>query len=292
MSFKPQLCSPYEEAGDLRFPTWASYKLDGIRCVTRYGNTLARSLKPIPNHHIRDTLSEFQDLDGEIIVGAPNLETTYRTTNSATMSHDGEPDFTYWVFDDLSDLSLTFEHRMDKLRNRKLPDFIKVLPQTQLTHASMLMPVYGKAVEDGYEGLILRNPQSMYKFGRCTAKSQDALKVKPVADSEAVIVSVYEAMSNQNAAFKNELGQTERSTEQAGLVPAGMIGGFVARDIHTGVEFDCAPGKMTHDERISLWEAQRGALAGKILRYRFFPYGQKDKPRFPRWIGWRDKIDM
>lgn len=292
MSFKPQLCSSYEDAGELRGPFYASYKLDGIRCVTRYSNALARSLKPIPNQHIRDTLAKFQDLDGEIIVGAPNLETTYRTTNSAVMSHKGEPDFKFWVFDDLSDFSLTFEQRMDKLNSRNLPDFIKVLPQTRISNMDMLMPMYGQAVDDGYEGLILRKPSSFYKFGRCTALSQDALKMKPVADSEAVIISVYEAMSNQNAAFKNELGQTERSMEQAGMVPSGMVGGFIVRDIHTGVEFDCAPGKLTHDERITLWETQRSALAGKILRYKFMPYGIKDKPRFPRWVGWRAAIDM
>ena len=41
----------------------------------------------------------FDGLDGEIIVGPATAEDVYRVTNSAVMSRDGEPDFTYWLFD-------------------------------------------------------------------------------------------------------------------------------------------------------------------------------------------------
>ena len=39
--------------------------------------------------------------------------------------------------------------------------------------------------------------------------------------------------------------------------------------------------------------AYRANLIGKAyVKYRSFPHGEKDKPRFPRALGFRDSIDM
>jgi DNA ligase-1 len=287
--FKPNLCS--EPNGPINFPKLVSVKLDGIRCVTKFGNALSRSLKPIPNHYIREMLSKYQGLDGEIIVGPANAPDVYRTTNSAVMSRDGEPkDFTFYVFDDLdAERFQPLEKRLEVLRARDLPDFIKVLPQRTVTTQEALDVMYSEALDDGFEGLIARNANSAYKFGRATAASQDALKCKPWKDSEARIISVYEALENQNEEFTDELGRTKRSSHQENKVGKGMIGGFVCRDIHSGVEFNCAPGRMKHDERVALFGK---ALEGGLLKYRYMAVGVKDKPRFPRYIGWRNEIDL
>ena len=47
-AFKPMLASPME-LEHVRWPMYASVKLDGIRAVVRDGKLLSRSLKPIPN---------------------------------------------------------------------------------------------------------------------------------------------------------------------------------------------------------------------------------------------------
>jgi ATP-dependent DNA ligase len=136
---------------------------------------------------------------------------------------------------------------------------------------------------------MLRNPNATYKYGRSTPKSQDLVKLKPFQDSEAIVLGVYEAMFNGNEAVTNALGHTERSTHKENLSGKGMLGGFHVRDLHTGVEFDCAPGKSSHAERTEWWNSKP---VGKILKYRFLPVGIKDKPRHCRFIGWRDMRDM
>lgn len=286
--FKPNLA--IEPDGAVFFPKYASAKLDGIRCATVEGSALTRSLKPIPNNHIRKLLAPYQGLDGEIIVGSPTAPDVYRTTNSAVMSHDGTPQPTYFVFDLVNNPG-TYEQRLQELRTLVLPDFIQVLDQRQIHTQDELDTYYNDLLEQGYEGAILRNPAAKYKHGRATAKSQDMLKCKPYADSDAVILSTYEAMFNGNEAFTNELGRTERSTAASGLTGKGMIGGFLVRDVHSGVEFHCSAGTLTHSERTELMKVD---CVGRILKYRHMPYGvmTNNKPRFPRFIGWRDKSDM
>lgn len=285
---KPNLAE--EASGSIFFPKYASPKLDGIRATTQGGSAVSRSLKPIPNDHVRTTICSTSNLDGELVVGLPTSVSVYRDSVSGIMSVSGTPAFTYYVFDLLGD-SRPFVDRLATLRAMELPPYIQVLEQVLIQTQEELDEYYARTLGLGYEGVILRNPGALYKHGRSTAKSQDMLKVKPFADSEAVITGVYEAQHNTNEAFTNELGRTDRSTAQAGLVGNGMVGGFFATDVHTGVSFNCAPGMLTHDERTHYWNNQP---IGKILKYRHMPYGlmANNKPRFPRFVGWRDPIDM
>lgn len=293
-SFKPQLAFDSAELKvPIKFNKRVSTKLDGIRLATPGAQPLTRSLKRIPNNYVAKLLSDkaVADLDGELIVGQANAEDVYRKTFSGVMTHEGEPDFLYFVFDDLSDFSLTFEQRLDKLYSRKLPSFVTVLDQRLVTSQQELDSMYEKNLELGFEGLIARNPGSLYKFGRCTANSQDSLKLKPFADGEAEILSVYEAEENLNEAFVNELGYTERSSHAENKVGKCMVGGFIVRDILTGVQFRCAPGSMTHKERTDIWKV-RTLVEGKVITYRHMTVGVKDKPRHPRFKGWRSALDM
>lgn len=288
--FKPQLSEDVNKCkSPLTFPKLFSTKLDGIRSVTVNGQALSRSLKPIPNNHIRSKLELWPDLDGEIIVGEPNADDVYRVTNSAVMSIQGEPEFVYYVFDDLTDMTLPFHTRLEKLQNRCLPPYIQVLQQFPVYNQETLDATYAAVLAQGFEGLIGRNPDSLYKFGRCTATSQDSLKLKPFRDDDCQVLHVYEAMHNNNEAVIDELGRTSRSSHAAAKFGNGMAGGF--RVILGGVEFDVAPGKLTHRERILVW-ANREAYIGRWLKFRHCPVGVKDLFRFPRFIGWRDTIDM
>lgn len=283
---KPQLSSAPE--GPITYPKLASTKLDGIRALTFKGGVLSRSLKPIPNLHIRKVLSPYGGLDGELIVGDPNSPDVYRTTNSAVMAVSGTPKFTYYVFD-CPEVPGEFEKRLEYLKSLKLPDFIQVLDQRKLHSDEELELLYQDSLSRGFEGLILRNPSSLYKHGRCTAKSQDSLKLKPQEDFDAVVLGTFEAMENKNEIFTNELGNSARSSHACNKVGKGVLGGFVARDLVTGVEFRCAPGGLTHSERLKLFDQN---LIGRIIKYRCLLIGTKDKPRHPRFIGWRSPEDM
>ena len=292
--FKPQLASDIIKLKEpVTFNKLVSAKLDGIRLATWKGQPLTRSLKPIPNKHVADLMRLAPFLDGELIVGPPNAPDVYRKTFSGVMSIEGKPDFTYYVFDDLSDLSLTFEQRLDKLADieSKLPSWCKVLQQSRISNQVELEGYYAGMLDQGYEGVMARNPDSMYKFGRCTTKSQDSLKIKPFQDAEAVVLEVFEAQENLNEAFTNELGYTDRSSHAENKEGKGMAGGFIARDLTTGVTFRCAAGTLTHPEREAIWELKH-IFEGQILTYRSMVGGVKDKPRHPRFMKWRSTLDM
>src|SRR4051812_33650187 len=97
---KPLLASAVENLDDIKFPVIASPKLDGIRCLKIDGKVVSRNFKPIPNRYIREALEYIlpNGADGEIIVGK-----TFQDVSSGVMSHDGEPEFIYHMFDYVKD---------------------------------------------------------------------------------------------------------------------------------------------------------------------------------------------
>ena len=297
MNFKPTLAVA-ADLDNIKFPVYASPKLDGIRCSIVEGRALTRTLKEIPNRHIFRELSTvgLNGLDGELILGSPTSKTVYNETVSAVMRHEGEPKATFYVFD-LHDVpQATYRHRFDTLLD-SLPGLqqqsgidITVLPQTLVHTNDELLAMEAIVVEQGYEGLILRHPESPYKYGRSTLKEGYLLKVKRFEDSEAEIIGFEEEMFNGNDAQTNELGRTKRSTAKAGLVGKDTLGAFLVRDIKTNVQFAIGTG-LTAAERQRYWHG-RTSLVGGLVRYKYFPVGVKVAPRHPVFLGFRDKRDL
>jgi DNA ligase 1 len=288
----------------LKFPLIASPKLDGLRGLVHESKLLSRSLKLIPNKHAQALLArkEFNGFDGELIVGSPTAKDVYRRTSSAIMGHDGEPFFTFYVFD-LHNTDYTFMVRRTMLEQR-LKQFtgqiayariqekcrIVLLEQVEIKDIGSLMGYENAMLNQGYEGVILRNPHTMYKFGRSSTNEGILLKLKRFSDAEAEIIGFEEQMHNTNEATKNELGRTKRSTAKAGLVGKDTLGALVCRDLVSGVEFRIGTG-MDDAEKLHCWQNQK-KLMGKIVKYKSFKIGVKDAPRHPVFLGFRDKRDM
>lgn len=296
--FKANLSGNYDDLKEkgipLQFPLYLSPKLDGIRLSTVEGGVLTRSRKAVKNEFVRSLLAPYQGIDGEVILGDPTAPDVYHTTQSAVNSIKGEPPVRFYAFDEVSDLRLTFEERFARLKARSLPSYVTVLEQRLVTNQEEFEQAVADNLDQGYEGTMTRRPASMYKFGRSTSLSQDLLKCKPFLDSEAVILDVFEAMHNGNTAFTNELGRTARTSHQENLVGKGMAGGFIAQDCITGVQFRCAAGSFTHAERVNLWNNREHCI-GKVIVYRYMPYGVKEEtgiPRMPRAKGFREVWDL
>lgn len=282
--FKPMLASP-AALDALRYPIYGSPKLDGIRASVVGGQLLSRTLKQIPNRHIFHTLSDprLEGLDGELIVGKPTSSTCYRDTVSGVMGHEGQPKFTYWLFD-LWNTAETFSMRRRVLgrmyESNELPDCVALVHHVELRSREDLDAYEAEQVALGFEGVMLADPDAAYKFGRATTKGGELLKVKRFEDSEAVVIGVEEEMFNGNEAQTNELGRTKRSTAKAGLVGKGTMGALIVRDVKTGVEFNIGTG-FTAADRAAAWPL------GTIVKYKSFPVGVKDKPRHPVYLGLR-----
>lgn len=296
--FQPMLASPVDFS-KVVYPVLVSPKLDGIRCLVRGAVALTRSLKPIPNTYIQSILGheELNGFDGEIIVGDPTDKNCYQATSSGVMSHDGEPQFMFYVFDFItSDLNVPYHERRYQLSESCLKldaatrKFIAVVMDTIAGSLNRVEAIETNLLSNGYEGVMIRRGDAPYKMGRSTAKENYLTKLKRFSDGEATILGAECLMSNQNEAGTDALGHTERSTNAAGLVPQDTLGNLLVKDLASGVEFSIGSG-FTADQRNALWKA-RDTLPGQIVKYKFFAIGVVDKPRFPTYLGFRDTSDM
>lgn len=292
MTFKPMLASECTDTSKLKFPVYVSHKLDGVRATMQGGTLLSRSLKPIPNKIVQEMFANVPEgTDGELIFGDPCDPEAYRKTVSVVMSQDKPgAGVNFHIFDRFYEVG-RFESRFSNAVESSC-GIARVVPVDHelIENEEELLEFEAKALADGHEGVMIRSIDGPYKQGRSTEKEGYLLKLKRFCDSEAEVIGFEEKMHNANEAKTNELGRTERSSHKAGLVGTGELGALLVRDLKTGVEFGIGSG-YTGEQRKVLW-ASRSSMLGKIVKYKFFPTGSKDRPRFPVFIGMRDAMDM
>lgn len=291
--FRPMRAESGSSIAGLPYPLFASPKIDGIRCVTRPGaGALSNSLRPIPNEHIRAKLAmeELTNLDGELTAGDPTAFDAFSVSTSAIMTKKGEPAFTFHVFDDLHDPSKGFSDRLQQLRNRTLPPFVRIVEQRLVTCPTDLQAFEAGCLSAGYEGVMLRRPDAPYKFGRSTLAEAGLLKLKRFVDFEAEVIGVEELHRNGNTATVNALGYTERSINREGLQAAGILGALVCRSPSFDLPFNVGSG-FSESQRAELWSS-RVSLVGKLVKVKYQPCGTKDRPRLPVFLGFRHCDDV
>jgi DNA ligase-1 len=291
IAFKPLLASQVDDLSGIKYPVYASYKLDGIRCVIFNGTAYSRSMKPIPNKQIQqwamDNALALEGVDGEFIVGSPTSETVFRDTTSFVMSHDKVENFSLYAFDVVY-AEKPFKERLIALEQKVLPSDTKVLDQHLIGSSVDLERFRTLAVEQGYEGAMVRSVEGKYKQGRSSVKEGILLKMKLFKDAEFEVVGYECKYHNTNEATTNELGRTARSTSKAGLVAMDTLGVLYLRTPE-GKEFGCGSGydDKTRDE---LW-AVRESLIGQLATVKYFDVGGYDVPRFGVFKGIRSVID-
>src|SRR5690348_6715261 len=202
MITKPMLAGKFDgDLSSIRYPVLATPKLDGIRCISRDGTALSRSLKLIPNKHVQKMFKGLPDhLDGELMLKSGD----FNTVQSAIMREDGEPDFVYNIFDYCKEPLAPYNKRINALSNFDLPDFCTRLYPFKINDGNELATYEESMVVQGFEGIMIRQPDSPYKFGRSTAKEQFLMKIKRFEDSEAKIIGFEELMHNDNVARSEE----------------------------------------------------------------------------------------
>jgi DNA ligase-1 len=292
---KPLLAGEVTDPEKINFPVYGSPKYDGIRALVVDGLLVSRTLKPIPNHFIRTMLSTNarRGLDGELMSGSSFQETT-----GNVMRHEGEPNFTYHVFDDFTNPSDTFEERRLALASR-----LAALTRAKVNYIANIamapirlcntwddvLAYFAERLAAGDEGLMLRSPDGAYKFGRSTEREGILLKLKNFKDSEAHIVGFTELMHNDNAATKDAFGRTKRSSAKAGKRPAGTLGALIVDHVEFGV-FEIGTG-FSAALRQEIWD-NRLDYIGLLAKFRYQAEGMKDKPRIPSFQGIRHPEDL
>lgn len=291
MITKPMLASPWE-GEPLKFPVYATPKLDGIRALTIDGQLVSRTFKPIKNKSIVEALSDLPSgLDGELLAG--NFQ---ETTHRVMKEEETEGEWAYYIFDYVKDnLTTDYVTRIGELMKLagmsawKSANNIVLLTPKQIGSFEELMAYEKECLDKGYEGLIIRSGSGPYKCGRSSVKEGYMLKVKRFSDSEAKVIGFVEFEHNQNEAEKDNFGRTKRSDKKEGKVLGNMLGKFIL-ETPEGLTFGCGTG-LSMEQRKEIWENQDKYL-GRLVKYKYFEVGVKDKPRHPVFLGFRDPEDL
>ena len=302
----------------IKYPCLCSYKVDAIRGLVLKGTVMSNSMKPIPNKHIQALFGKLEGFDGELTVGPPNAPDVMGVSQSGVMSREGEPDVTFYVFDYCTEglNSLPYSKRREqlaaafRLQCGFLSKNVVILEQRLIHNEEELLAMETEALESGFEGIMGRSIDGIYKFGRATMDEGHLWKLKRYVDSEAEVIGWICLQSNQNEQEVNELGRSKRSSAKDGKVDMSLLGAFVCRDLETGAIFNVGGG-FKLKERAQIWADINNIVTtykiegevhtcyptgrnykGEILTYKHFPISVKDKPRQGVFKIFRDPVDL
>ncbi len=308
--FKPFL-APNEsvDLNNTNYPILASYKLDGYRCIFYKGEILTRSLKQVQNKQLREKFEPIRKytednnciLDGEVY----SHKLTFQELNKFFMSEDLESKRSikrygkvltlpvhvkFYAFDCIIDDNLEEEFFKRCLKLHKIIDKFKdiseYVTQTDLYKKENIELIFDKALENGYEGLILKDPNGRYKCGRGTIKEGLIYKVKPFVTFDAEILHVVQATEvDPNAEKKiNELGRSVTSKKKGDRVLINKASAFEVEYEGKRLKVVIA---MTDEEKEAIW-AKKSTYIGRTIEYKGMMIGSKDVPRHPVMIRFRE----
>ncbi|WP_443088740.1 DNA ligase [Vibrio sp. SCSIO 43137] len=231
---------------------WYSEKLDGIRALwtgkellTRKGNKIVapdwfyKALPGIP-------------LEGELWAGRGNFYKVQQTVLTSQPSDVAWKDIRFMLFD-IPGSKKTYRQRYQRLLDLEVvakANFVKVIRQYAIESQHQLSHLFNETDKNGAEGLMLRNPDSVYRQGR----SNDLIKLKKHQDAEAMVVG-YRAGKGKYT---------------------GMTGSLLVRQ-KNGKQFYIGSG-------LSEQLRKHPPAIGEVITFRFNGMTSKGLPRFARFI--------
>ena len=296
-TFRPMLApNTTIDIKTLKYPLLVSYKLDGIRCIFKDGEMTSRSLKQFPNVQLRKRFGHFTKLskDKDIILDGELLakSITFNELSGLTRQLDKElpEDLFFYCFDVIKN-----ENFLQPFNERVSPltyDYIKNIPYFKTVKQELILnpeevnKYYEEALDWGCDGLILRDPNGKYKFGRGTVKEGLIYKMKPFMTFDAKIIDVIQATEVREGAEKkiNELGRSVTSKKLADRVLIEKASAFVVK--YEGLDLKVTIA-MSDEEKEEVWK-NRCQYIGVMIEYKGMLVGSKDLPRHPVFLRFRD----
>ena len=238
---------------------WLSEKLDGVRAywngqrfLSRQGNTYHA-----PSWFIKNLPAT--PLDGELWVGRQQFQKTVSIVRRQDQS-DLWKDVRFLVFDAPAE-SGGFEKRMDVLRSllAGTPDkHVRMVEQSRCQGISHLQKELARILALGGEGIMARQPGSVYESGR----SATLLKVKKFHDAEAVVIG-------------HDAGRGKHK---------GRLGALRVQ-LADGTEFSVGTG-MSDTER------EYPPPPGTMITFRYQELSDRGVPRFPSFLRVRSDTEF
>ena len=222
------LASKYDPKKHTNFPYYSQPKLDGIRCLVSKDGMQSRNGKPIISApHILEALEPFFDkypdvvLDGELY--NHDLKNDFEKIVSLVRKtkptdddlKESEELVQYHIYDCIMDVE--YSKRLRSLRNTfpkgRYP-YIKIVSTNPIEDEHDLETMLVHYLEQGFEGQMLRDPDSSYEGKR----SKGLIKHKEFEDDEFEIVSIEEGKGNWAGAAKRvEIRLKDGTTQFSGV---------------------------------------------------------------------------
>lgn len=239
----------------------------------------------------------FDYLDGELIIGNWDDGVEYNDNQSAIMSRDGKPDFTFCVFDHIEYAGYTFRWRnnhalkvVEHIQGYDFPFVVHFLEQRLCHNVEELLEYEADIVARGFEGIIVRDSGCRYKNNRATWREQGMFKMKRFMDAEGEIIGYEELLINDNKPELDALGYQKRSDHNAGKIPGGTLGKLVVK-ILTGPfagEITNVGSGLDDQLRGIIWN-NRQKFLGKVIKFKYQSVGSKNLPRTPIFLSFLHK---
>jgi len=272
------------------FPAVIQRKYDGIRCLVHRdsnGHVLFESRKGTPfvdfpvlsanllQLYIERDIPNHIYLDGELFTDKMDFETLSGLTRSKTY-HTNKNKIDYYVYDmiDTTNLNMTFIERCEKLyhifnadeenshENSEIETNyrkIKLVKSVVAENIPEIQQLHHRFVNEGYEGLIMRDMAGIYQINK---RSKYLQKYKKFMDAEFKIIGFHEGSGNEKGAV---IWECETDTH----------GKFAVRP------------SGTFESRKQLYTVANTYI-GQLLTVVFQEYSADGIPRFPVGKGIRN----
>jgi ATP-dependent DNA ligase len=254
---RPMLAKKYKEDGKhIKFPCLVQPKLNGLRCLAfvKDGKVRLVSRKNVDWKalaHLERELSKFPDgrYDGELYIHGPLFNKII-----GAVKRDEANDLSAQIELHLYDLieeNTDYSSRWAKIQEGTR--FVKKVETVFLKSPDSLDILHDQYVEEGYEGIMLRNIKGGYKVN---GRSKDLQKYKKFDDDEFEIIG----------ATENVIGD--------------WVGTCTFRCVtKDGNAFNVMP-KGDYDTRAEFWQDwQKGKIKiGDMLTVEYFGFTTTDKP--------------
>ena len=270
------LADKYDPKKHNKFPYYSQPKLDGIRCLISKDGMQSRSGKPIVScPHILEALDPFFAkypdvvLDGELYTHSlrDNFEkivSLVRKTKPTMKDYIETSNLVqYHVYDAIMDGD--YEDRLAFLAENLSDAYepmVQVLQTFPITHQEQIESLLSKFLEQGYEGQMLRVPDSPYEGKR----SKNLIKHKEFEDAEFEIVSIIEGKGNWAGYCKAvEIRLPDGTTQQSGVRGSfDMLkdvlynaSSYVGTEVSVRYQNKTADGKLRFPIVVAFWKGKR-----------------------------------
>lgn len=274
---KPMLCKVYDPSDKKsQGIKWlCSKKFDGVRCMiylkdgklhtsSRGGSNYDVAASYIlTDAFIKQLLTDNPGmiLDGEIYKHGWPLQRVSGLCRLET-PHEDHKQLRFYCYD-IVDSTKPFKERWNFLKSIKVPwnSLLTIVEHVEAEGNEAINVLHDKWVSEGYEGLVMRDPDQVYK---CGDRSRRMMKLKKFSDLDAVILGISEGLRDEDFVFRMQLDN--------------------------GIEFEAKP---IGDRALKRWYRENlDNIIGELGTVKYFNITPDGKPNLPVFLRVRDKKDI